>query len=103
MTVLASLYDWLMLVHTLAAMVWLGGTLVLSLLATNVTRAAAGDDVARFVRGLRVVGPATLAPATLLVVGMGVWLILNSAAWSFSQFWVLLAVATWDMVFKPGL
>ena len=36
--VAAALYDWLKLLHVLAAMLWLGGTAALSVLATQVAR-----------------------------------------------------------------
>jgi uncharacterized membrane protein len=152
----AQLYDWLMLLHVIAAMVWVGGGLMLAVLATRVVRARRPDEVERFIAGLRVIGPRVLAPATFAVVGFGVWMVLNSSAWSFDQAWVqlglglfaaavlvgaaylsraaikaeraarqgehdeavrqlarwswgygvivvLLIVATWDMVTKPGL
>ena len=60
----ASLYEWLLFLHVVAGMAWLGGTLVVSVLAAVVLRGAEREDVARFVRSLRFVGPAVLAPAT---------------------------------------
>ena len=36
--------------------------------------------------------PAVLAPATVAVLGLGVWLVLDSAAWDFGQTWVVLAL-----------
>ena len=77
---LASLYEWLMLVHVLAAMVWLGGGVVMCVLAVSVVRAAEPAAVARFVADLRLVGPRVLAPAMAAVLGFGIWMVLDSAA-----------------------
>ena len=145
-----------MLVHVLAAMVWLGGLVALTALASHVLRSSDREAVARFIGSLRVVGPRVLAPASLLVLAFGIWMVVDDAAWDFGQTWVwlalalvvvavlvgavflsrsalaaeravkagddvqatqqlrhwswgirlivlLLVVATWDMVFKPGL
>ncbi len=88
----ATLYDWLLLGHILGAMVWLGGGVVLAALATATLRAGDPHAVARFTGALRTVGPAVLAPATVTVLGLGVWLVLDSAAWDFGQTWVQLAL-----------
>ena len=74
-------------------MVWLGGGVALAALAVATLR---GDDeqvIAQFVGSLRVIGPAVLAPATVVTLGVGIWLVLDSAAWDFGQTWVLLALA----------
>jgi uncharacterized membrane protein len=89
----AALYDWLLLGHIVAAMVWLGGGVVLAVLAVATLRGGDGQAVARFVGSLRVIGPAALAPATVATVGLGIWLVLDSAAWDFGQTWVQLALA----------
>ena len=90
---LAALYDWLLLGHIIAAMVWLGGGVVLAVLAVATLRSDDGPAVARFVASLRLIGPAVLAPATIATLGVGIWLVLDSAAWDFGQAWVLLALA----------
>jgi uncharacterized membrane protein len=148
-----EIYDWLLFVHIVAAMVWVGG--LAGLLLNGVLALRSGDE-SRFVRTLRVYGPALLMPAAILVLAFGIWLVLDTDAWSFGQGWVdaglgllvaavllgaiflsrtglaaeraveagdsaaaraalrrwaygiaailvLLVVATWDMVMKPGL
>src|SRR5262249_13301214 len=100
--VAASFYDWLMLLHVLAAMIWLGGTLTLSVLATYLVRHRERAAIARFVASLRVIGPLVLAPATLGVVGLGIWLVLDSDAWNFGQTWVRLALALFTAAFLVG-
>jgi uncharacterized membrane protein len=91
--IVATLYDWLLLGHIVAAMVWLGGGVVLAALAITTLRGGDTQAVARFVGGLRVIGPAVLAPATIATLGLGIWLVLDSAAWDFGQSWVVVALA----------
>src|SRR5262249_58846516 len=100
--VAASFYDWLMLLHVLAAMIWLGGTFALSALATYLVRHGERAAIARFVASLRVIGPLVLAPATLGVVGLGIWLVLDSDAWNFRQTWVRLALGLFTAAFLVG-
>jgi uncharacterized membrane protein len=90
---LASLYDWLMFLHVLAAMVWVGGLVALTAFATNARRRGEPDAVARFVASLRVVGPFVLTPSSVLVLGVGIWMVIDSAAWDFAQTWIWLALA----------
>jgi uncharacterized membrane protein len=153
---LTSLHDWLLFLHVLAAMVWIGGLAALNVLGTSAVRRGEPDGVARFVASLRVVGPIVLGPSSVVVLLAGIWLVLDSSASGFGETWIwlaltllaaavlvgifylartaqgaeraveagdhagarrqlsrwswgvwlillLLVIATWDMVFKPGL
>jgi uncharacterized membrane protein len=154
MTILAALYDWLLLAHVLAAMVWLGGVTAVGALAVRILRTREPGAAAAFVGSLRVIGPIVLAPGPVILLAMGIWMVAKQ--WEFDQTWIqiafglfilaflvgaahqsraaikaeraskagddaealrqlrrwawgmgvivlLLVVATWDMVFKPGL
>jgi uncharacterized membrane protein len=96
------MYDWLLFLHIVAAMVWLGGGVVIAALATRALRDPAPDAVAQFVGTLRVIGPRVLAPATVAVVGLGVWMVLDSTAWSFGQLWVQLGLGLFAAAFVTG-
>jgi len=100
--VAASFYDWLMLLHVLAAMIWLGGTVALSALATHLVRHRDRVVITRFVASLRVIGPLVFAPAALGVVGFGIWLVLDTDAWNFGQTWVWLALALFTAAVLVG-
>ena len=98
----ATLDDWLLLGHLLAAMAWVGGVLVLQALATYVLRAGDADAVRRFCAQLRVAGPIVLGPGTALVLALGVWLALDSDAWSFDQPWLQVALGLFAGVLAVG-
>jgi uncharacterized membrane protein len=102
MPVAANLYDWLMFLHILAAMVWVGGLLAVGVLAARVLQSGEGDAIASFVRNLRVIGPLVFAPAMVAVLGLGIWLVLDNDAWSFGQTWVWLALALFAAAFLVG-
>jgi uncharacterized membrane protein len=102
MAIATALYDWLLFGHIVAAMAWVGGGLVLGTLAVQVARAGEPGAVARFVSNLRVIGPRILAPSTIAVLGLGVWMVLDNAAWDFGQLWVLLALGLFGGAFLIG-
>lgn len=87
-----TFYDWLLFLHVLGAMVWLGGLAGLAFFGTLVQRSGDAVLVGRFVRSLRIAGPALLAPSAAAVVGFGIWLVLDSPAWSFDQTWLDVAL-----------
>jgi uncharacterized membrane protein len=96
------MYDWLVFVHVLAAMVWLGGITVLGAFAIRILRAADPAAVGRFLGTLRWVGPLVLAPAPVLVVGFGVWAVADSDAWDFGQLWAQLGLGLFTAAFLVG-
>lgn len=73
---------------------------LLGALVTGVLRGGEADAVARFTAILQLIGPRVLAPATVAVVGLGVWS--NNAAWDFGQLWVQLALALFAAAFLIG-
>jgi len=98
-SVAATLYDWLKFLHILAAMIWLGGLVALGLLATQALRRRDRDSIVRLVGNLRMIGPLVFAPAMAAVVGFGIWLVLDSAAWDFGQTWIGLALGLFAVAF----
>jgi uncharacterized membrane protein len=97
---LATFYDWLLLVHILAAMVWLGGVAVLSAIATHIVRARDFERAGQLLSSLRVVGPLLLAPAPAILLGAGIWLVLKG--WDFADGWVVFALVLFAVAFLVG-
>jgi uncharacterized membrane protein len=97
-----TLYQWLLFAHIVAAMVWVGGAILIGAVVTGVLRSRDPDAVARFVAALRSIGPRLLAPATIAVLGFGVWMVLNSVAWDFGELWVQLALGLFAAAFLVG-
>lgn len=97
-----SLNDWIHLLHIVASMVWVGGAVTLGALAVQTLRGGDADGIARFVGGLRVIGPLVFAPAPLVLLGTGIWSVSDSDAWDFGQTWVWLAIALVGVAFVVG-
>jgi uncharacterized membrane protein len=102
MQVAATGYDWLMFLHVLAAMIWLGGAVCVTVIAGAALRGGRTEDVGRFVASMRTVFLVTLGPASLAVLGFGIWLVLDSDAWDFGQGWVILGIALLGAAFLVG-
>lgn len=102
MALAATVYDWLKFVHILAAMVWVGGLVVLGVLAEQVLRSGEREPIARLVKSLGVIGPLVFAPSMLAVLGLGIWLVIDSEAWDFGQTWVWLALVLFAAAFVIG-
>jgi len=90
---LATLHEWLVFLHVLSAMVWVGGLVALIAFGTYVIRTGEDVAVARFISSLRVVGPLVLSPAAGLVLVLGIWMVVDDDAWSFGQTWIWLSLA----------
>ncbi len=102
MPLAVTLYEWLMFLHVLAAMIWVGGLVTLGVLAAQVLRGGEPDAIARLVGSLRVIGPLVLGPAMVAVLGFGIWLVLDSDAWDFGQTWIWLALSLFAAAFLVG-
>jgi uncharacterized membrane protein len=98
-----TLYDWLLFGHILVAMIWVGGALLLNVLALQALRSHDPDAVARFVKNLRVIGPRLFAPAVVVLLGLGIWLVLDSNAWDFDQTWIQIGMSLFVAAFLIGV
>jgi uncharacterized membrane protein len=103
MQLATSLYDWLRFLHILAATVWLGGLVIINLLATLVLRARDPELVRHFAGSLRIVGPIALGPSMLAVLGFGMWMVVQSATWDFGQDWIVAALGLFAAAFVIGV
>jgi uncharacterized membrane protein len=94
------MYDWLVFLHVLAAMVWLGGIAMLGAFAVRILRAGEPAAVGRFLGDLRRIGPLVLAPAPIALLGFGIWAALDS--WDFGELWIQLGLGLFVVAFLIG-
>jgi uncharacterized membrane protein len=97
-----SLDSWLHLVHVLAAIVWVGGGLMLSLVGFRARSSANPGAIGDFARTLPYVGLRVLMPSVVVVLVTGVWQVLASSEWKLSQLWVILALGLFGLAFLIG-
>ncbi|MEX2322825.1 MAG: hypothetical protein WEA29_03535 [Acidimicrobiia bacterium] len=83
--------DVLRLVHILAGMVWVGGRIIFVALGARLANAARDRQLA-FNETMGFVGGRIFGPAAFLVLGAGIWLVVEDPAYSFNQTWIVLAL-----------
>ena len=95
------MYDFLLTVHVLAAILWVGGSWMLLVFGY----AQRGDPVERrneFTRFTEKIGPRFFAPLSILVILAGS-LLVDEAGYDFSDTWVTLGYAGWFLSFLIGV
>jgi uncharacterized membrane protein len=94
------MYDWLVFLHVLAAMVWLGGITMLGAFAIRILRSDDPAAVGSFLASLRRIGPLVLAPAPISLLVFGIWAVLDS--WDFGELWIQLGLGLFAAAFLVG-
>jgi uncharacterized membrane protein len=97
------LASWLHFIHVVAAVIWLGGGVMLLLIAARARSSGDAKAAAEFARMLPYVGLRALTPAMVALLGTGLWMIFAGSGWTFSQFWVRLALVLFALVFLVGV
>ncbi len=94
--------EWLHLLHVLGAMVWVGGGATLAVMGLRARSGADPYALGVFARTLAYVGLRILLPAVVVVLVTGVWMVLISSDFHFSQAWVRLALGLFALAFLVG-
>lgn len=97
-----ELYDWLLLIHILAAITWVGGAITLNMLATRIRRAGTPEDLVAFAGLTEWIGPRVYIPAGLVVLAMGIWMVAIEDAWRIGQLWIILALVGFGITLVGG-
>jgi uncharacterized membrane protein len=97
-----TLHSWLLFGHILGAIAWLGGGLVLALMGLRVRGSAEVTTYREFAGTLGYVGPRVLMPGVIAVLVFGLWMVLESEAWDFSQLWIQIAIGLFAVAFVIG-
>jgi uncharacterized membrane protein len=87
MALLTTTYQWLLTVHILAAVIWVGGAFALQMMAIRVVRDPDPARLAGFARDVEVVGMRVFLPASLVLLAFGFWLV-HEGNWSLSEGWL---------------
>lgn len=93
---------WIHFLHVSAAVVWLGGGVMLSIVGIRARRSSDRAVVGEFARLLSYAGLRVFTPSVLVVLATGLWLVLAGSEWSFGQAWILLALAAFGAAFAIG-
>jgi uncharacterized membrane protein len=94
------MYQVLLFVHIVCAVIWVGGAVYAQLLALRVNRSPDPSELPHLARNIEFIGSRVFAPAALLLFVAGVGMTLQ--AWSFGQTWIAVAVALWVLSAVTG-
>jgi uncharacterized membrane protein len=97
-----SLDLWLHFLHVVSAMVWVGGGVILSLIALRTRRRSDERSMGEFAQTLPYVGLRVLMPAVIVLLVTGVWMVVSDSGFGFSQLWVRLGLGLYVLAFLLG-
>jgi uncharacterized membrane protein len=95
-------YGLFKVVHVLGAVVWVGGGVVLTILALRAERASDPLEMATIARQAAFVGERVFAPVGLLVFLMGIGMVINLDL-GFGTSWITIALIGYVVTFLTGL
>ncbi|HEY1330160.1 MAG TPA: DUF2269 family protein [Actinomycetota bacterium] len=98
---IATLYSWLLFLHILMAITWVGGAIALQVLGTRIDRTGDPQRVYDTAVDFEFVGTRVFMPASLILLGLGIWMVIIGP-WSFHQFWVAIALGMFAYSFVSG-
>jgi uncharacterized membrane protein len=93
-------YQLLLYVHIVSAIVWVGGSFYVQLLAIRVSRSDDPAEIPRLARHVEALGNRAFVPAAALLFLSG--LAMTSQAWGFGQTWIVVSIALWVLSAVAG-
>src|SRR5918999_2725169 len=94
------MYEFLLFVHVLAVVIWVGGGVVLNFLGTRLATGGNPVEMAGFMHQIEWIGIRVFTPASAIVLIAGVILTLD--AWSFDTLWIGIGIAGFLYSFING-
>ena len=79
-----SLYEFLLFVHILGSIVWVGGAITTQVLGTRATKATDPAVIQRFSAEAEWVGMRVFMPASIVVLAAGMWMVIDSG-WEWEE------------------
>jgi uncharacterized membrane protein len=96
------MYDLLLTIHVLAAVVWVGGGLAMHILGRRVLKRGNPQEIFEFSKEINTVALRLYAPTSLILLVAGI-LLVNEAGYDFDQLWITLGFLGWIVSFLVGV
>lgn len=96
------MYEFLLTIHVLAAVIWVGGGIAMHILGRRVLKRGDSQEIYKFSEEINIVGLRLYAPTSLVLLIAGI-LLVNEAGYEFSQLWITLAFLGWAFSFVVGI
>ena len=97
-----SLYEFLLFVHILMAVTWVGGGIAIQVLAIRATRAKDPVRTAAVSGDAEWMGLRVFMPASILLLASGIWAA-SEGNWDFGQAWISIGFAAFLFSFFLGM
>jgi uncharacterized membrane protein len=91
------------LIHVSVAVFWVGGGVLLTVLALRAERASNPEEMAHIARQAAFAGEKLFAPAGLVVLAMGITMVINSPEIGFGTTWVDIGLTGYAITFTTGI
>lgn len=96
------MYDFLLTIHVLAAVIWVGGGIAMHILGRRVLRRNDPQEIYKFSAEVNTIGMRLYAPTSLVLLVAGI-LLVNEAGYEFSQAWISIGFLGWIISFLVGI
>lgn len=83
-----DVYEILKYLHVLAAIIWLGGAALFNVLGTQIKNEGDPKELESFGRRIEWFGQRYFTPFSVLVLGFGLGMVVQSDVWSMSDPWI---------------
>jgi len=97
-----TLYETLVFLHILTAVVWVGGAVAMQLLAVRAQRSGDAAAMARTAGDVEWVGMRVFMPSSAILLVVGIWAVIEGP-WEFSQGWISAGFVVWFLSFFAGM
>lgn len=94
------MYQVLVYVHIVCAVIWVGGAITLQLLGLRAQRSSDPNDGMRALHQAEWVGTRLFLPASIVLFVAG--LVMVAQAWSFGQAWIAVSMGLWILSAASG-
>ncbi|HEX9738963.1 MAG TPA: DUF2269 family protein [Candidatus Limnocylindria bacterium] len=94
------MYELLVYVHIVSAVIWVGGAVYVQLLAMRVGGSDDPAELPRIARHFESLGSRVFVPAALLIIITGA--VMTAQMWSFGQLWIAVSIALWVLSALAG-
>ena len=88
-------------VHVLAAIVWLGASATITLLAGRAQRSKDNAQLLQIAKQAEWLSTRVFVPASLVVVALG-FVLIHKGDWGYDHFWTLFGLIAWGVSFVVG-
>jgi uncharacterized membrane protein len=87
------MYQLVLYIHIVCAVIWVGGAFAIQALAVIVTRSGDPTEVPRLSRNMDLIGSRVFAPAAVVLFLAGTVMTIQN--WSFGNTWIAVSIGLW--------